>query len=90
LFSKSRRRSWRTDGDLHQDRRLALRSAARATLFTCVAVVIFAPGIGANAAVFGLVTSVLLNTLPCGDADRLVRVVLNQHNEGYVQCMSTD
>lgn len=60
--------------DFRQDLRFALRSAARAPLFTLLALLTLAVGIGANAAVFGVVKSVLLDALPYADADRLVRV----------------
>jgi putative ABC transport system permease protein len=60
--------------DFLQDLRFALRSAARAPLFTLLALLTLAVGIGANAAVFGVVKSVLLDALPYDDADRLVRV----------------
>jgi predicted permease len=60
--------------DFRQDLRFALRSAARARLFTLLALLTLAVGIGANAAVFGVVKSVLLDALPYDDADRLVRV----------------
>jgi predicted permease len=61
--------------DLSQDLRFALRSAAHAPVFTILAVVTLALGIGANAAVFGVVKSVLLNSLPYADADRLMRIL---------------
>jgi putative ABC transport system permease protein len=54
--------------------RFAVRSAVRAPLFSVLAVATLALGIGANAAVFGTVKSVLLNALPYGHADRLVRI----------------
>jgi predicted permease len=57
-----------------QDIRYTLRLFRRAPGFTAVAVVTLALGIGANAAVFGVVKSVLLDALPYADADRLVRV----------------
>jgi putative ABC transport system permease protein len=66
------RRTW--VGDAAQDARFALRSAARTPLFTLLAVLTLALGIGANAAIFGVVKSVLLNPLPYADPDRLVRV----------------
>lgn len=66
------RRDW--FDDLRQDFRFALRSAVRAPMFSLLAVVTLALGIGANAAVFGVVKSVLLNALPYRDASRLVRV----------------
>ena len=67
-----RRRDW--FDDLRQDFRFAVRSAAGAPMFTLLAVLTLALGIGANAAMFGVVKSVLLNSLPYSDADRLTRV----------------
>ena len=52
----------------------ARRSLLHAPLFTLLAIVTLALGIGANAAVFGVLKSVLLDALPYADADRLVRV----------------
>jgi len=66
------RREWFED--LGQDLRFALRAALRSPVFTILAVVTLALGIGANAAVFGVVKSVLLNSLPYADADRLMRI----------------
>src|SRR5689334_20567611 len=60
--------------DLVQDLRYGARCALRAPLFSLLAVITLALGIGANAAVFGVVKSVLLDALPYTDADRLVRV----------------
>ena len=66
------RRDW--FDDLKQDLRFGVRSAMHARLFSLLAICTLALGIGANAAVFGVVKSVLLNALPFGDADRLVRI----------------
>ncbi|HUF67325.1 MAG TPA: ADOP family duplicated permease [Longimicrobiales bacterium] len=60
--------------DLGQDIRFGVRSAARAPVLTLMAVVTLALGVGVNAAVFGVVKSVLLDSLPYEDGDRLVRV----------------
>jgi putative ABC transport system permease protein len=69
---RTRRSSWWSD--LRQDLGYGVRSAVHAPLFSLLAVLTLALGIGANAAVFGVVKSVLLDSLPYADADRLVRV----------------
>ena len=69
-----RRRKAEWLDDLRQDLRYGVRSALRTPLFSLLAIVTIAFGIGANAAVFGVVKSVLLDALPYADADHLVRV----------------
>jgi putative ABC transport system permease protein len=59
---------------LLQDVRYALRLFRRGPGFTALAIVTLALGIGANVAIFGVVKSVLLDSLPYADADRLLRV----------------
>ena len=59
---------------LFQDIGYALRLFRRAPGFTIVAVVMLALGIGANAAIFGVLKSVLFDALPYADADHLVHV----------------
>src|SRR5438876_12005347 len=56
------------------DLKFAFRQLLKNPGFTAVAVLTLALGIGANAAVFGVVKSVLLDALPYADADRLVRL----------------
>jgi len=65
-------RSWLDD--LRQDARQGVRAALRAPLFSGAAVAILALGTGANAAVFGVVKSALLDALPYRDAGRVVRL----------------
>jgi predicted permease len=76
LLTEDRRTQRRRDwfGDLQQDLRFAFRSALGAPMFTGLAVLTLALGIGANAAVFGVVKSVLLNSLPYQEAGQIVRV----------------
>jgi predicted permease len=76
LLTEDRKAQARRDWfeDLRQDLRFAVRSAVRAPLFSLLAIVTLALGIGANAAVFGVVKSVLLDALPYSDAGRLMRI----------------
>ena len=59
---------------LGTDMRYAARGLRREPLFTVVAVLMLALGIGANTAIFSVVRAVLLESLPFRDADRLYRV----------------
>ena len=76
LLAADRRAEARRDwlDDLRQDLRFAVRAAVRAPVFSLLAIVTLALGIGANAAVFGVVKSVLLNALPYSDSGRLLRI----------------
>ena len=59
---------------LLDDIRYSARALARAPMFTLMVVTTLAIGIGANAAVFTVVNSVLIRSLPYADPDRLVAV----------------
>src|SRR3954471_10105147 len=76
LLIEDRRAEARRDwlGDLRLDVRFAIRAMLRAPLFSLLAILTLALGIGANAAVFGVVKSVLLNALPYAEPGRLMRV----------------
>lgn len=59
---------------LAQDVRYAARRLARAPMFTAVAVIVLALGVGVNTAFFSLVNGVLFRPLAVQNADRLVNV----------------
>lgn len=56
------------------DVRFALRSFAKMPVFTAVAIVSLALGIGANTAIFTLMDQILLRALPVKDPEQLVQV----------------
>jgi putative ABC transport system permease protein len=70
--ASERRAEW--FDDLRQDLRFALRSFGRAPLFSALAVLTLALGIGATTAIFSTLDAVLLRPLPYRNPDRLVHV----------------
>ncbi|MEO7963880.1 MAG: hypothetical protein ABIT38_08225 [Gemmatimonadaceae bacterium] len=73
-LQESHPRSAPTASGFARDLRHAIRALARAPGFTVIATLTIALGIGANAAIFSVINTVLLRPLPYRDAPRLVRV----------------
>ena len=71
-----------------QEIRLGLRQMRRAPVFTAVAILTLALGIGANTAVFTLLDQALLRTLPVSHADRdcLPFTTGNQRRTRFLLC----
>ena len=61
-------------GATGQQLRITLRKLAKAPLFSAVAILTLAVGIGSNAAIFSVVNSVLLKPLPFREPERLVGI----------------
>ena len=64
----------RLEDEMIQDLRFGVRMLLKKPVFTVVAVLSLALGIGANTAVFSVVNSVLLRELPFNDSARLVTI----------------
>src|ERR1043165_7769101 len=70
-----------------QDLRFALRSWTKTPGFAAAALATLALGIGANTAVFSVISGVLLRPLPYADPDRLVQI--NEIQPGSASTVET-
>jgi putative ABC transport system permease protein len=70
---------------LVQDVRHGLRMLRKNPGFTAVAVLTLALGIGANTAIFAVVNTVLLQSLPVRAANRLVVIWVNNNKSGWAR-----
>jgi len=77
-----------TMGDLGNDVRFAVRRLAKSPLFTTVALLTLALGIGANTAVFTLVNGVVLQPLPYRDPDALVAIWMEKADGSETDSLS--
>ena len=67
---------------MRHDLRYAIRTLTRSPLFTAVAVLSLALGIGANTSIFSLLDQVLYRSLPVRDAKALVVLHVDDHSPG--------
>jgi len=72
---------WTHWTQIGRDLRQGTRMMRRRPVFTAVAILSLAIGIGANTAIFSFANPILIRTLPVPGANRLV--ILRQHNEAF-------
>src|ERR1017187_2004463 len=75
---------------LFQDLRFALRQLRKSPIFTLVAVITLALGIGANTAIFTLLDQALLRSLPVSHPEQLVRLQFTGSTRGHFSSFGGD
>ena len=70
-----------------QDVRYAMRTMRRAPVFTAVAVLSLALGIGANTAIFTVIDALMLKTLPVRAPEQLVEVARTPENDDFTYAL---
>src|SRR5579864_365160 len=73
-----------------QDLRFSLRQLRKAPVFTMVAVITLALGIGANTAIFTLLDQALLRALPVSHPEQLVRLRFSGSARGHFNSFGGD
>ena len=75
---------------MFQDLRYTVRILRRSPMFTAAAVLTLALGVGVNTAIFSVVNAVMLQPLPFGDPDRLVRIYESNPERGWPEFSASD
>jgi putative ABC transport system permease protein len=75
---------------LFRDLRYAARALLRSPMFTTAAVLTIALGVGVNTAIFSVVNAVMLQPLPFGDPERLVRIHESNPERGWPEFSASD
>ncbi len=72
---------------MFQDLRYAIRALRSSPGFAVVAILSLALGIGANTAIFSLIDSVMLRTLPVSHPEQLVQLTTAVYRDAYTNLL---